>query len=93
MPKDEIMFRDNQLDLAIDSDDSVYNSSNQSVDRKLEAHLRAAKLTKVICKDKRITATRRQDLKIRRNIIKFRARESNQKKQDELVFDLIPKTR
>ena len=32
VPKDEIVFTDNKMELADDSDDSVYNSSNQDVD-------------------------------------------------------------
>lgn len=91
-PKDEIVFLDSPVNIAEDSNDSVYNSSNQSVDRKLESHLRASKLKKVITKDKHISVKRRQELKIRKNIIKFRMRTYNSKLADELTYKLIPRS-
>lgn len=92
VPKDEVVFIDGPMELEENSDASVYDTSNESVDRKLESHLRASKLTKVICKHKRIGPKKRQELKIRRNIIKFRMRKSNQQLLDELTYKLIPKT-
>ena len=63
---------DSPLNLEYDSDDSVYDSTYQNINKQEHPLLRAAKLTKRIRKDKRITHEQRKALKARRNIITFR---------------------
>ena len=63
---------DSLLNLEYDSDDSVYDSTYQNINKQEHPLLRASKLTKRIRKDKRITHEQRKALKARRNIITFR---------------------
>ncbi len=67
-----------------DDEDSVYEHTYQKISEKLHPLLRAAKLTKRIRKDKRITMQQRKALKARRNIIMFRIRQKRFQAEDEL---------
>ena len=65
---------DSPEDLIYNSDDSVYESTYQVINKQQHPMLRAAKLTKRIRKDKCVTQAERKALKARRNIIMFRIR-------------------
>ena len=65
---------DSPRNLIYRSDDSVYDSTYQVINKQHHPLLRAAKLTKRIRKDKRLTTAQRKALKARRNIITFRIR-------------------
>ena len=67
--------KDDELDLAYRSDDTVYESSHQEISKHQHPMLRAAKLTKRIRKDARISQAQRKALKTRRNIITYRLRQ------------------
>ena len=53
--EEKVSADDSPQDLAVCSDDSVYDSTYQEIDRQSHPLLRAAKLTKRIRKDKRLT--------------------------------------
>lgn len=73
---------------ALDSDDSVYDLSYQSIDVKEHAMLRSYRLKKVIRKDKNISKSERKNYKIRRNIILHRLRKTEAKMKLDLVVEL-----
>ena len=66
---------DSPRDVVYRSDDSVYDSTYQNINKLQHPLLRAAKLTKRIRKDQRITQAQRKALKARRYIITFRIRQ------------------
>ena len=66
---------DSPLNVIYDSNDSVYDASQQIICKQQHPLLRAAKLTKRIRRDKRISPAMRKALKTRRNIITFRIRQ------------------
>ncbi len=73
-----------------DSNDSVYDSTYQNIDARQNPLLRAAKLTKRIRKDKRVTVAQLKSLKTRRNIITFRIRKKRMILNEELHSSVIP---
>lgn len=73
-----------------DSNDSVYDSTYQNIDARQNPLLRAAKLTKRIRKDKRVTVAQLKSLKTRRNIITFRIRKKRMILNEELHSVVIP---
>ena len=73
-----------------DSNDSVYDSTYQDIDARQNPLLRAAKLTKRIRKDKRVTVAQLKSLKTRRNIITFRIRKKRMILNEELHSSVIP---
>lgn len=78
-------------DVIEDSNDSVYDSSNQMIDSKQDPHLRFSRLSKRIKKDKYLTHEGRKTLKVRRNIIKFRLHKARQNMMYDLLNRTVPK--
>jgi len=66
---------DTPQNFVYNSDDSVYDSTYQVISKQQHPLLRAAKLTKRIRMDKRLSQVQRKSLKTRRNIITFRIRQ------------------
>lgn len=73
----ESPIRNDPDDYALDSDDSVYDSSYTNIDVGEDPMLRATRLKKLIRKNKNLSIEGRKKLKIRRNIIIHRQRKSN----------------
>ena len=81
---------DSPEDLIYNSDDSVYESTYQVINKQQHPMLRAAKLTKRIRKDKNVTHAERKALKARRNIIMFRIRQKRHQNEEDLLLRTIP---
>lgn len=78
------------MQIAENSDDSIYESSYQNIDKAQHPSLRASKLTKRIKKDKYLTPAKRNALKARRNIITHRTRKKRVETEAELLNRVIP---
>ena len=81
---------DSPLNVVYDSNDSVYEPSQQIICKQQHPLLRAHKLTKRIRRDKRISPAMRKALKTRRNIITFRIRQKRNQMDEELQLRVIP---
>ena len=79
-----------EMKIAENSDDSVYESTYQNIDKAQHPSLRASKLTKRIMKDKHLTPAKRNALKARRNIITHRRRKKRVETEAELLNRVIP---
>ena len=81
---------DSQIDMAMDSDDSINEQSSQEVVTSLHPLLRSGKLTKRLRKDRNLTPVNRRKLQIRRNNINFRIRKDIQNSDKALLNKVIP---
>lgn len=73
---------------AYDDNDSVYDSSYQTISTKEHPKLRANRLKKLIRKDCHLQKSERTRYKQRRNIIKLRCRQAKKQNQNRLQLEL-----
>ena len=76
--------------VAYNSDDSVYEQTNQEISNYQHPLLRVNKLSKRISKDKHLGPEQRKSLKARRNLIMNRLRQKRGKMLEEMHKQLIP---